>query len=595
MTYKQLLENLGIDVGRITTSGKVVCPKCSATRKNKKDPCLSVNVVTGVYNCHNNCGFSGGVANTYVEKPKEYAKPKFTNNTGLSEKALGYFLGRGISKRTLEDCKVTGGTTYMPQFNKEVETINFNYFRDEDLVNIKYRGVKKSFKMVKDAELIFYGLNDIKDSDWCVIVEGEIDKLSFAEAGIMEVVSVPNGASKSNNAYLEYLDNCIDYFENKKRIILAMDNDEVGISLRDEVARRLGLERCFKVKWGYYKDANEFLVKEGVEKLKSVIDAKNIVEFPISGIITADDVWDGVESFFKTGVERGQTTGKLPEFDELVSFTHSQLMVLTGIPNHGKSPFALMIMVSLAIRYGWKWAIVSPEHNPLAMFLTKFCEILLGKRIRKDIGFLDEEKKLAKQFINEHFFFIQPEDDDMTVDNILEKAKMVVKQKGVKGLLIDPWNKLEHNTGANEHQYISKELDKIIKFNQRNGVFSIIVVHPVKMKKDRTTKMFEVPSLYDIAGSSNWYNKPDIGIIFYRNFKTGNSEIHVEKMKYEHLGKQGMAEMRYNMNNGRFCEKSTEWDNSSWLVNLVQTDIFEETIPLIDNFITTEQTEGSEF
>lgn len=585
MTNKQLLENLGIDTKRITTSGKTTCPKCSATRKNKTDPCLSVDVITGVYNCHNNCGFSGGVANTYKEKPKEYVVPEFINRTELSKKAVDYFFTRGISQQTLIDCKITTGKNYMPQFSKEVETINFNYFRNGELVNIKYRGVKKSFKMVKDAELIFYGLDDIKDSDWCVIVEGEVDKLSFWEAGVKEVVSVPNGASKSSNAYLEYLDNCIEYFENKTKIILAMDNDEVGISLRDEIARRLGLERCFKVKWGDYKDANDFLKGEDAEKLKLVIEQQNLKEFPISGIITANDLWDGVESFFKTGVERGQTTGRMEEFDELVSFSQSQLMVLTGIPNHGKSPFALMIMVCLSLRYGWKWAIVSPEHNPLTMYLTKFCEIILGKRIRKGVGFTDEEKKLVKQFINDHFYFIQPEDDDMTVDNILEKAKMVVKQKGVKGLLIDPWNKLEHNMGANEHQYISKELDKIIRFNQRHAVFTIIVVHPVKMKKDPKTKLFEVPSLYDIAGSSNWYNKPDIGVIFYRNFKTGNSEIHVEKIKYEHLGKQGMAEMRYNMNNGRFAGKTGEWDNSNWLLNVIQTDIFEQEVPI---YITTE-------
>lgn len=592
MTNKQLLENLGIQTKNINVSGKTLCPKCSHTRKNKSDLCLSVDVINGRYNCHN-CDFKGGVVKQVIEK-KQYVVPKFVNTTKLSQKAVDYFFGRGISQKTLNECKVTGDMTFMPQFKKEVDTIHFNYFRDGELVNIKYRAVKKSFKMVKDAELIFYGLDDIKNSDWCVIVEGEVDKLSFWEAGIKEVISVPNGASKGGNATLEYLDNSIEYFDNKTKIILAMDNDDVGITLRDEIGRRLGLERCFKVKWGDHKDANEFLQANNAEKLREVIKDENLKEFPLSGIITANDVWDGVETYFKTGVERGITTGKMPDFDELVSFQTSQLMVLTGIPNHGKSPFALMIMVSLSVRYGWKWAIVSPEHNPLTMFLTKFCEILLGKRMRKGVGFTDEEKASVRQFINYHFFFIQPEDEDMTVDNILEKAKMVVKQKGVKGLLIDPWNKLEHNTGTNEHQYISKELDKIIKFNQRNGVFSIIVVHPVKMKKDNKTKLFDVPSLYDIAGSSNWYNKPDIGVIFYRNFKTGNSEIHVEKMKYEHQGKQGMVEMRYNMNNGRFNRTTGDWDNSNWLLNVVQTDIFEEAIPIYEG-ITTESDDNEIF
>ena len=37
---------------------KTTCPKCSASRKHKADPCLSVNVEEGIWNCHN-CGWSG--------------------------------------------------------------------------------------------------------------------------------------------------------------------------------------------------------------------------------------------------------------------------------------------------------------------------------------------------------------------------------------------------------------------------------------------------------------------------------------------------------------------------------------------------------
>lgn len=91
MENHQLLERLGIDVRKIKTSGKTICPNCSHTRKNKKDPCLSVNVITGVYNCHNNCGFSGGVANTYEKRDKEYARPTFVNTTELREVTVNYF------------------------------------------------------------------------------------------------------------------------------------------------------------------------------------------------------------------------------------------------------------------------------------------------------------------------------------------------------------------------------------------------------------------------------------------------------------------------------------------------------------------------
>lgn len=606
MTNSQLLENLGIDVRKIKTSGKTICPKCSHTRKNKNDPCLSVDVVTGVYNCHNNCGFQGGVSQ-YVPKPKEYVVPKFVNKTELSDKTVNWFFtARGISQGVLNKCRLTESKEWMPQVQKEVNTINFNYFRDDKLVNIKFRDARKNFKMVKDAELIFYGIDDIKNSDWCIIVEGEIDKLSFMEAGISEVVSVPNGASKSNNANLEYLDNCIEYFDNKKRIILATDDDEVGISLRDEIARRLGFERCFKVNFEGSKDANEYLLKNGSEKLRSVVEVKNLKEFPISGVITADEVWGDVENLFKTGLKRGETTGKMSNFDKLVSFSLGQFMVLTGIPNHGKSPFALMIMACLSVRYGWKWAFFTPEHNPLAIYMIKICEVLIGKRVREEVGFSEIEKQTVKSFVNEHFFFIQPEDDNFTLDNILDRAKKLVQQKGVKGLLIDPWNKLEHNipSGETEHNYVSKELDKIIRFNQRNMVFTIVVAHPKKINKEtaltskeKKTRQFEVPNLYDISGSSNWFNKPDIGITFYRNYNTKLSEVHVQKMKYEHLGEQGVAYLKFNMNNSRFGSKNGKYDNENWVMNPFQTELQLDPDLMVKDAveITTEQDDDNPF
>lgn len=569
MENRTLLTNLGINITKIKFSGKTICPNCSHARKNKKDECLSVNVVDGTYNCHNGCGFGGKVhSNFYAPAPKTYTRPKFTNTTKLSDKAVSWFFKRKITQTTLNAARVTESIAYMPQTQKEENTINFNYFREGELVNVKYRDGRKNFKMVKDAELIFYGIDDIKESDWCVIVEGEIDKLSFLQDGVTEVVSVPNGASKSSTANLEYLDNCISYFETKKRIILATDSDEAGIYLRDELARRLGYDKCFKVDFNGSKDANEYLISNGDGSLKKIIEESNLIEFPISGIVTSDMIWEDVENLFKTGLVRGDVTEMLDEFDKLVSFVPSLFMALTGIPNHGKSPFALMIMCSLSIKKGWKWGFFTPEHKPLQIFIAKICEMLLGKRIRPEVGFSKEEKLLAKSFINDHFFFIEPEDDDLTLTNILDKARTLVVRKGIRGLLIDPWNKLEHNMerGETETNYISRELDKIIRFNQKNLVFSIVIAHPTKIRKNPGTGLFEVPNLYDIAGSSNWFNKPDIGITFYRNYKTNLSEIHVQKIKYDHLGEQGMVEVKYNINNGRFNNIIGNWDNSNWLL-----------------------------
>lgn len=560
---RTLLQEKGIDLSTLR-NGKALCPICSKGRRKKNDRCLSVNVSEGKYNCWNDtCDFKGSVSGEYIEKAKkDYVRPAFINTTNLGDELVKWFWKeRGISQTTLNRCKLTQS---LSRDNKPI--INFNYFREGVLVNIKYRMLPKQFRMERDAELILYGLDDIKDSDWCVIVEGEIDKLAFAQCGIMQVVSVPNGASNSKDAVLEYLDNCIDYFENKKKVILATDNDEAGITLRDELARRIGYDVCVKVDMGNYKDANEILIERGEIGLHSLIEEKNLVEYPIDGIITVESKRDKLNYLLENGLKRGYLTKKIPEFDEYVSFEPGQMMVLTGIPNHGKSPFALMVMASLSIEHGWKWALFTPEHLPLELFLVKLCELILGRRMENG-NISAEEKDFVIDFMDSHFFFIEPENEDYTLDNIISKAKLLVKRKGIRGLLIDPWNKLEHNIpkGETETNYISRELDKVIRFSKRNLVFSIIVAHPRKVPKKWKSNLHEVPTLYDISSSSNWFNKPDIGISFYRNFETGNSEVYIQKIKYEHLGKQGFCVLRWNKNNSRFNGKNSAYDSTNWI------------------------------
>ncbi len=185
----------GIDVSKVR-GGKSLCPKCSHTRKHKNDLCLSVDVDSGLFNCHNpGCEFKGCAVDF---KPKrEYLKPA-PRLQKLSTQWVEYFEKRGISNNTLLRFKIT----------EAKDRVCFNYFRNDELVNIKYRSLDKQFALSKDAELIFYNLDAIKGESECIIVEGEIDCLTLHECGIYNVVSVPNGASKGNQK-LEYLENTL--------------------------------------------------------------------------------------------------------------------------------------------------------------------------------------------------------------------------------------------------------------------------------------------------------------------------------------------------------------------------------------------------
>jgi twinkle protein len=243
-----------------------ICPLCSHDRKgeHKKSKCASYDWERGIGTCHN-CNKSFQL-HTYQRKgisQKNYVKPpakEHAEEMQLSQQVIDWFDKRGISKETLYELQISEGPEFMPQTGKQENAIHFNYFLGGDLVNIKYRDARKNFKLYKGAEKVFYNINSIVGYEYCVIVEGEMDVLALHEAGVTNVISVPNGATLHHNN-LEYLDNCIDYFDDKEKIILAVDSDAAGQALQTELIRRLGSEVCYLASFEDCKDANEYLLK----------------------------------------------------------------------------------------------------------------------------------------------------------------------------------------------------------------------------------------------------------------------------------------------------------------------------------------------
>jgi twinkle protein len=258
-----------LDVGK----SQGTCPLCSSSRKpeNKKAKCASYDWERGLGTCHN-CD-STFQLHTYKRKgraERDYIKPEIQKVKAVVDKTLEWFNTRGISKDTLDELKVSTGKEYMPQTGKPENTIQFNYYVGGELTNIKYRDARKNFKLYKGAEKVFYNIDSIVGHKDCIIVEGEMDVLALHEAGVSNVISVPNGATLNTNN-LDYLDNCIDYFEDKEKIIIAVDSDAAGQALQAELIRRLGAEVCYLATFDDCKDANEYLLKYSAKELLSCI------------------------------------------------------------------------------------------------------------------------------------------------------------------------------------------------------------------------------------------------------------------------------------------------------------------------------------
>ena len=563
----------GIEIPTRRQSGqiKMICPNCQATRKDKSDRSLSCNLETGAYNCHH-CGFNGYAKDMdkkyefrSVDYKKEYVKPVFKNNTDLSDKAVKWFAGRGISQATLTKMQVTEGKEYMPQHGKEMNTIQFNYSKNGELVNIKYRTGDKKFKLISNAELIFYNFDCIGKDNYLIITEGEADCLSYIEVGYECSVSVPNGGKNVGS----YLDDYIDLFDSIQTFYIASDTDEVGVGLRDELIKRFGSERCRIVSYGTgCKDANEHLIKYGAESLRNTI--KDSIEPKISGVFTLEDFQDNLDKLFVEGLKPGLKIGHR-EFDDLITWETKRLAVITGIPSSGKSEFIDEICTRLNIMHGWKVGYFSPENFPTELLISKLASKITGKRFKSgDDGMTFGEYSEAKKYINKNFFFTNPE-EQYTLDNILSKAKILVRKYGIKIFIIDPYNNIDDDQGGkNESDEVRLKLKKMQNFCRKNDILLILMAHPRKMVKDKNGEL-EVPTMYDINGSSHFYNMADYGITVHRRYQEETVEIHVQKVKFKHLGHNGMVVFKYNMANGRYLpyhgELSPAWDYSNMLVD----------------------------
>ncbi len=473
-----------------------------------------------------------------VEKPQ----PRLEK---IDKVYIDYFKNRGISNNTLLRFKVTQANEWMPDVQTEIPVVCFNYFRDDELVNIKFRGKNKSFKLVKNAELIFYNLDAIKDDDTAVIVEGEIDCMSMYEAGIYNCVSVPNGAGSHN---LTYIDNCINHLIDKKYIVIAVDNDDAGNKLKDELIRRLDIERCFYIEYPEgCKDAYDILLKHGKEYLKSLVT--NAKPFPIKGIVDSEELLQSIDDIYINGYPKGVKVG-IEGFDNYFSLLEGLFTVVTGIPGSGKSEFIDLIMAKTALNHSWKWGIISFENTPPVFHATKIIEKLSGKafdfRVNPNHRVSSYELEMYKGYLSEMFFFINTQDTDVTLEGLLKKIALLVMRKGIKGVLIDPWNYIEHKIESNETetQYISRALTTIRKAAIKLGIHIIVVAHPTKLNK--TNNKYDVPTLYNISGSAHFFNKTDNGFTVYRDFNTNEVTVHIQKIRFSFLGKLGAVKYNYN-------------------------------------------------
>lgn len=489
----------------------------------------------------------------------------------LGPLGIAAFEGRGISAETA----VRFGTftasrqpdgTVAPDYEGKI--VVFPFIERGAVVNEKYRAPGKKFSQRPGGRRTFWNSDALDDPALAdgrlplIITEGEIDALTAIDCGFPLTVSVPDGAPgvpagespdelkpldpAEEKGKFEFLWNNRERLKAIKRFVIASDNDAPGQRLAAELVRRLSAARCMFVTYPEgCKDLNEVRTKFGPEAVTATINGAK--PYPVRGLYRLSEYPDLPPLHT---IPTGWST-----LDNLLRLFPGEFMVVTGIPGHGKSTWVLNLVLNLSESHGWRAAIFSPEMPTVPHLRDKLRRMRLRRR---PIALDWETTAEADMWLEQSLVFIDADptgrnDEEFDLDWVLDRATDAVLRDGIRILVIDPWNEIEHARRPNESgtEYIGRSIRALKRFAQLYEVAVIVVAHPTK-EVGREGKSRQV-TLYDIEGSSHWFNKCDHGVVIDRpDPARDQSVVRVAKVRFDESGDKGSVTLEYDRDSCRF-------------------------------------------
>lgn len=406
---------------------------------------------------------------------------------------------------------------------------------------------RKDFRMDDGAPLTLWNHDCLLDprvqsgEQSVIVTEGEMDALAAIQSGFPFAVSVPNGApTQASDDPFEakryaYLDRLRPILDKVGRFILCGDADGPGQALNQDLARILGPWRCKFVRYGAdAKDMNDVLAIYGQSGVVEIISGAK--DWPVGGLYRVSDI---PETPMPDGI-----AVDVDGLNDLFPFVPETFTVITGYAGSGKTSLILRILANLMKR-GVNMALGSFETRTKPILIRRLRSALLNvPEFHPSATGPSEVDELIEQRLSIIQQMPQDEDEDMDLDRVLDLAATAVVRHGVKLLVIDPWNEIEHKRRRDESEtdYTGRAIREIKRFMRNTGCAVWVVSHPTKPEMGKVRR----PNLYSISGSANWANKADYGLVIHRDDKESVLvDALVAKVRMGLPGKEGMATLAF--------------------------------------------------
>lgn len=493
MTVRELVEKYIGKCKEVSAGNLQVfnCPFCG-----KKDGKFYIKEDTGVYICHHgSCGAKGNLS-TLKEKlglkdkdvklgtKKKVMKEKLVyNRSNIGTLLNNYKQEQEDAKPTIEFINGRGIDTIVAfdnsvQYQKSDNAVMFVYKENGQLAGIKYRSIKeKKFYQAAGSKAVLWNM-DNATNEKLLICEGEWDMLTLAQCGYKDMAtSVPMGVGN-----LDWIDNCRELLESKKEIILIFDNDDAGKIALNKVSQRLEyLDAEIKtVDLGSYKDLNEVLMFEGVQKVRDMVE--NPLNIEIKGIETLYET----ERFDINDLER--VPYGIESVDNVLrGAKEGELIILAGSNGSGKTTITKQFMLN-ARSFGKKVFVVNGEIDNKIFKEDLFLQANGDNPLVKvedrmfpgnyDYKVTDENYTKINAWLDGYFYSMSSS-ESLTDENVMNKIKLAIKKHNCFFIVVDNLSVIDCK-GENESSAKGEFAAKLKALAVQYGVCVLLVNHLIK-------------------------------------------------------------------------------------------------------------------